>query len=72
MRGLMYVVAGVLEIPRATVAGTFGGPPVIGTVFGAINGTVRGVGMVARGAIETVTSVAGLALKYGPIIPIFL
>ena len=68
----MYVVAGVLEVPRSTLAGTFGGPPIVGTLLGVVNGTLRGLGLVTRGALETVVSAAGLVRKYAPLVPIFL
>ena len=72
LRGLMYMVAGILEVPRSALAGTVNGPPIVGTVFGALAGTVRGLGLLTRGAIETAGGAAGLALKAAPFIPIFL
>jgi len=67
----MRVVGGVLEIPRSTLAGTFSGPPIIGTLVGALSGAVNGVMMVATGAIETVVSAIPLAEKLAPLIPVF-
>ena len=67
-RGLQYIIGGVLEIPRSTLAGTFGGFPVIGTVFGAVGGVLRGALMVTRGALELVP----VAAKLAPLIPVFL
>ena len=69
--GLMKIVMGVLEVPRATLAGTFSGPPIVGTVIGAVAGTLHGAFMVASGAIETVVSAIPLAAKAAPLIPIF-
>lgn len=72
VRGLMSILAGTLEVPRSVLAGTFGGPPIIGTVAGALTGTFRGLGLITSGALETVGSAAQLAIKYGPLVPIFL
>ena len=68
VRGVEYIVAGVFEVPRATLAGTFGGFPILGTVFGLLSGTLRGAAMVVRGALELVP----VAAKLAPLIPVFL
>ena len=67
-RGLQYLIGGILEIPRSTLAGTFGGFPVFGTLFGAVGGVLRGALMVTRGALELVP----VAAKLAPLIPVFL
>jgi hypothetical protein len=72
LRGLMTMIGGVLEVPKAALAGTFSGPPIIGTAIGLIAGTLRGTLMVAGGALETVASAIPLAIKAAPLIPIFL
>ena len=72
LQGLVEIVAGVLEVPRAALVGTFTGPPVVGTVGGVLVGAVRGVGLLAGGAFHVVTGVVPLALKAAPFIPIFL
>ena len=72
VRGIMYIIGGVLEVPRSTLAGTFSGPPIVGTLVGAVNGTLRGLGLVTRGVLETGLSAVGLLKKYAPLIPIFL
>ena len=66
--GLAYLIGGVFEPVRQTLAGTFGGPPILGTVFGLLGGTLRGAMMVARGALELVP----VAAKLAPLIPVFL
>jgi len=66
--GLAYLIGGVFEPVRQTLAGTFGGPPILGTVVGLLGGTLRGVMMVARGALELVP----VAAKLAPLIPVFL
>ena len=72
VRGLMRMVGGVLEIPRATMVGTFTGPPIVGTALGMLMGVVNGVTMVASGLVETVVSAVPLALKAAPLVPIFI
>ena len=66
--GLAYLIGGVFEPVRQTLAGTFGGPPILGTVFGLLGGTLRGVMMVARGALELIP----VAAKLAPLIPLAL
>ena len=68
VRGVEYIVAGVFEVPRSTLAGTFGGFPVFGTVFGLLSGTLRGLAMVTRGTLELLP----VAAKLAPLIPVFL
>ena len=63
---------GVLQLPLQLLAGTFSGPPVIGTAFGAVNGVVRGVGMVTHGALELASSALGIAKTAAPFLLPFL
>ena len=71
--GVMDIVSGVLNVPLATLQGTFSGPPVIGTLFGAINGVLGGVALVGRGALELGAAGLQVAKMVGPyLIPIFL
>jgi len=72
MRGVGYLASSIFEIPRATLAGTFGGPPIIGTVFGLVGGAFNTVGLLTKGAIEVVGSAIPLATKLAPLIPLFL
>ena len=66
--GIAYLLGGVFEPVRQTLAGTFGGPPILGTVFGLLGGTLQGAMMVARGALELIP----VAAKLAPLIPVFL
>ncbi len=70
--GLLKIVAGVIELPRAILAGTFSGPPIVGTAMGVVVGAFNTVGLLAGGAIELVGSAVPLALKAAPLIPIFI
>ena len=66
--GIAYLLGGVFEPVRQTLAGTFSGPPILGTAFGLVGGTLRGAMMVVRGALELVP----VAAKLAPLIPVFL
>ena len=72
VRGLMRIVGGVLAIPAGAVSGTMSGPPIVGTVLGTLVGAVKGVAMVASGALETVISSIPVVGKLAPLIPIFV
>lgn len=50
--GVAKILFGVLQVPFSTLAGTFGGPPIVGTVFGALHGIVQGISLVGNGALE--------------------
>ena len=71
-RGVQEVVMGVLQIPLQILSGTFSGPPVVGTAFGAVNGVVRGLGLVTHGALELVSSGLGIAKAAAPFVLPFL
>ena len=73
IRGIQEVIAGILQLPLSTISGTFSGPPVVGTLFGALSGAVQGIGLVAHGALELAASAVSVAKRVGPyLIPIFL
>ncbi len=71
VRGIMRVVGGVLVVPQSILAGTFGGPPIVGTISGVLLGVVQGVSMVTMGTLEVAVSAIPLAWKAVPLIPIF-
>jgi len=66
IRGIVKVVSGVLQVPLSTLVGTFSGPPVIGTLMGAINGTLQGLGLMASGALDLARSGIDIAKTVGP------
>ncbi len=66
--GLQHLVAGIFSIPVSALVGTFTGPPVIGTVFGAINGTFQTVGLVTTGALEVLGAAIPLAKAAAPFV----
>lgn len=72
LKGIQEVFAGLLQVPIMTLAGTFRGPPVVGTVVGAATGVLTGVGLVAHGALELALSGVGLAKTAAPYVLPFL
>jgi hypothetical protein len=62
----MKVVSGVVGLPLSILAGTVNGPPIIGTLAGALNGTVQGVGLVLSGAVDVVTGAIPVAKTIAP------
>ena len=72
VRGVYELLGGVLQLPLQTLAGTFSGPPVVGTVFGALNGVMRGAGMVTHGALELASSGFSIAKAVAPFVLPFL
>ena len=70
--GIRDVIAGVLEVPLSTLAGTVSGPPLIGTLFGAVSGVIHGVGLVTRGTLDLAVSGLSLAKAAAPYVLPFL
>ena len=66
LRGLQEIITGILQVPLSTLAGTFGGPPVVGTVAGVLSGLVNGIGLVAHGALELAASGVSIAKTVAP------
>jgi hypothetical protein len=72
VKGLMQLIGGVLRVPASILAGTVNGPPLVGTLLGAVNGVVGGVGMVASGALELASSGVAVAKMVAPYLLPFL
>ena len=70
--GIGDILNGVLAIPVDMVAGTLSGPLLLGTVGGALHGTLRALGSTARGVLRLIGVAIPLAAKAAPLIPIFL
>lgn len=64
--GLVKIAAGIFRPIAGILAGTFGGPPIVGTLVGAVNGTVQGVGLVASGVTELAFDGVSLAKSFAP------
>ena len=72
IRGLQEVIGGILSVPVSTLDGTFHGPPILGTLIGAVNGLIGGVGLVAHGELELGISAVSVAKTVAPFILPFL
>jgi hypothetical protein len=66
LRGIQEIVTGVVNVPLQTLAGTFNGPPVVGTAVGALQGLAGGLGLVASGALNIGFGALGLAKAVAP------
>ncbi|MBI3011036.1 MAG: hypothetical protein HYY58_00895 [Candidatus Omnitrophica bacterium] len=66
IRGVGKIIGGVLQLPLSTLAGTFNGPPLVGTLLGAVNGTINAVGMVLGGTLELAGDGLALAKMAAP------
>jgi len=64
--GIAKVITGVLSLPLSILAGTVNGPPIIGTLAGAVNGTVQGVGLVLSGAVDLLQAAVPIAKAAAP------
>ena len=72
LRGIQEVVTGVVNVPLQTLAGTFNGPPVVGTAVGAVRGLLGGLGLVTSGALNIGLGALGLAKTAAPFLLPFL
>ena len=68
LRGIQEIVTGVVQVPLSTFAGTFHGPPVVGTVVGVMQGLLGGLGLVASGALNIGLGALGLAKTAAPFV----
>jgi len=62
----------VFAIPMGALSGTMSGPPLVGTLGGALFGAVNTLGYTMRGALQLVGVAIPLALKAAPYIPLLL
>ena len=73
VRGIEKIISGALAIPMSTLSGTFNGPPIIGTLLGAVRGAFTGVGSVLSGVLDVASSAIPIAKAVAPfLIPVFL
>ena len=70
--GLADLVGGVLSIPYGIVAGTASGPPILGTLSGAMLGTLNAVSLGLRGSFRLIGVAIPVATSVAPYIPLFL
>ena len=72
LRGIQEIVTGVVQIPMSTLAGTFSGPPVLGTAVGAAQGLLSAAGLLASGALNIGFGALGIAKTIAPYLLPFL
>ena len=72
VQGLARLFSAVFHLPLAILAGTFSGPPVIGTLMGAVNGIVGSLGLAGSGAMELGISAVSVAKAAAPYLLPFL
>lgn len=70
--GVEDLMGAVFALPLDTLAGTFTGPPILGTVGGALHGAFRTLGLAMRGTLKVVGFAIPFAAKAAPLIPVFL
>ena len=70
--GLVDIVTGPLELPKQILVGTMSGPPIIGTLAGAIFGAVSAVGTTLRGVGEVAAGAVSLGAAVAPYAPAVL
>lgn len=66
------IVVGAMSIPTGILAGTLSGPPVIGTVSGALLGTLNALSLTTRGVLRLAGVAIPLAARLAPLLPVFL
>ncbi len=66
--GVQKIIAGVFQVPLSTLVGTFTGPPIFGTVIGAVNGALQGVGLVASGTLDLALGGVAIAKAVAPFV----
>ena len=49
--GASQIFYGLLEVPRQAIRGTVDGPPVFGTVAGAVQGLIDGTVLMVKGVL---------------------
>ena len=72
MAAFSDIFSGVMAIPMGIIGGTFGGPPIIGTVGGAMMGAVNTLSYTLRGVLRLVGVAIPLATKAAPYLPLLL
>ena len=72
VRGIGSIVAGVFALPVNIIQGTFSGPPVLGTLIGAVNGTINTVTLLAGGTLDILSDAVPLAQAAAPFVLPFL
>lgn len=70
--GIGDLVTAVFAIPMGIVQGTLSGPPIIGTVGGALTGTVNALGSTLGGVFKLIRAAIPFAGAAAPYLPFVL
>ena len=70
--GVGDLLGGVMSIPMGILAGTMSGPPILGTVGGALAGSLNALSLTTRGVLKLVGVAIPTAAAVAPYIPLFL
>jgi len=70
--GIGDIISGALSLPAGVLAGTVGGPPIIGTVSGAVFGALNTISLTLRGVLRLAGVAIPVAASLAPLLPIFL
>ena len=63
---------GAMAIPAGIIAGTFSGPPILGTVGGALSGAMNTLSYALRDVLRLVGVAIPMAAKAASYLPLFL
>ena len=72
LSGVGDIISAALAIPVGILQGTLSGPPILGTVGGALSGTLNTVSLALRGILRLAGVAIPIAAKAAPFIPLFL
>ena len=70
--GIADIVGGALSLPVSILHGTMSGPPILGTLGGAVGGALNTITLTTRGVFRLLGVAIPLAAKIAPLIPLFL
>lgn len=70
--GIADIVGGALSLPVGILQGTMSGPPILGTLGGAVGGALNTITLTTRGVFRLLGVAIPLAAKIAPLIPLFL
>ncbi len=64
--GIADIVSGVFVLPYDILAGTVSGPPIIGTIGGALVGTMNALALTVRGTLRIAGAAVPIAMQAAP------
>lgn len=70
--GVADILGAAFSLPAGILQGTLSGPPILGTVGGALSGALNTVSLAVRGILRLAGVAIPVAAKAAPFIPLFL